>query len=344
MFTESLPGSSPFLSFPRELRDQIYDSLLYAPIGSLSPSVPGHLIDVSERHTVTRPKLDWKWQTHASRGSCFGILYTCRQTYTEVVECFERQQKLGGMSFELDVILVGITNPERSLWTYWTDEIWPTWIVLPLCTYPEGLNASSLISVDLNPKCKNLDVSLRLQSELTIRWSANGGLSKIVRNLFTMLARFLLYGPAGLYRNTDTNHVWSIDTLSVNLSSVESFTDPLYNNQIHTVPIEILTDSVMRLKFFLDVLCSAGALSDRVRLVRFSVEGVLENEWLIDREKTMSPTMKDDWAFYGWVIDRDVEEEMRRLHNFQPRTFEMALTRRKRWHLPWSLTSCCRVQ
>ncbi|KAJ3973985.1 hypothetical protein EV361DRAFT_896898 [Lentinula raphanica] len=198
--------SSSFLSLPREIRDNIYETLLYVPIGTPSPSIPVHLIeDLLDSYSYSPDLMfDWNWQTeHAPRGSCFGILYTCRQIYTEIVECFERQEKLGGMSFELDIILRGVVLD---------------WTVLPLCTYPQGFDGSSLISTDRHPKCKNL-------------------------------------------------------------------------------------------KNYLDEAHTAGALFDRIRLVRLSLEGVLDTEWLVDQGKTMSSLEKEFWAsMYGWVIDADSEE------------------------------------
>ncbi|KAJ3728513.1 hypothetical protein C8R42DRAFT_653950 [Lentinula raphanica] len=314
--------SSSFLSLPREIRDNIYETLLYAPIGTPSPSIPVHLIEDLNSYSYSPDLMfDWNWQTeHAPRGSCFGILYTCRQIYTEIVECFERQEKLGGMSFELDIILRGVVLDYDRGWNLvnWGDEIWPTWTVLPLCTYPQGFDGSSLIATDRHPKCKTLEVSLRVQSEMALRWSDPDLLERLTRSLFTMLARFLLYGPAGFCKITNPDHrVWKIDTLSINLSRVTSFTDP-YNGQTCTVPDEVVEDSITHLKNYLDEAHTAGALFDRIRLVRLSLEGVLDTEWLVDQGKTMSSLEKELWASrYGWVIDADSEERRISWHKLQ---------------------------
>ncbi|KAJ3798086.1 hypothetical protein GGU11DRAFT_744626 [Lentinula aff. detonsa] len=333
------PSASPFFSLARELRDKIYDLLLWTPIGTALPSIPGHLLDIPERYYVNRPICDWHWRIPVSRGSCFGILYTCRQAYAEVVECIERQERHGGMSFELDIALIGEPALEERMYLG-SEQIWPTWILLPLCTYPVLTQdrkdfADSLTSITVNSKCKNLHVSLRLQSELTYRWLGSGGLTRLTRNLFTMLARFLLYGPAGLSRKTDATRVWSIDTLSVNVLSTGTFTDS-YSDRPHTVPIEVVEDSVICLNDLLHRLCNAGALSDRVRVVRLSVEGVLKNEWLINGGESLPPPEREVWAAYGWTIDKED-----RLKELNPHGIDMTPKER---HLRWSLNSCCRVQ
>ncbi|KAJ3920870.1 hypothetical protein F5877DRAFT_76721 [Lentinula edodes] len=329
--------SGPFLSLARELRDKIYDFLLYTPIGTPSTSISGHLIDVSEPYWMfmTRPKLDWHWQIPVSRGSCFGILYACRQVYAEVVECIERQDGRGGMSFELEIALIGVPHPEdRTI--LGVEQVWPSWIVLPLCTYPVFLHdsknfaGSPLTSTGVNAKCKNLDVSLKLQSEVAYRWLVISGLSRLTQILFTMLARFLLYGPLGLYRNTDTNRVWNIDILTVNVMSVGTFTDP-YSGQSRPVPIEVVEESVGFLSRYINELCTEGALSDRVRVVRFAVEGELKREWLINRGEGLSPLAKKDWAAYGWKIDAQDRSRESNLHhvvntNIAPRKRKNQLT------------------
>ncbi|KAJ3827869.1 hypothetical protein F5880DRAFT_1608948 [Lentinula raphanica] len=249
--------SSSFLSLPREIRDNIYETLLYVPIGTPSPSIPVHLIeDLLDSYSYSPDLMfDWNWQTeHAPRGSCFGILYTCRQIYTEIVECFERQEKLGGMSFELDIILRGV-----------------------VLDYDRGFRRF-LVDFD------------RPSSEMQ---KSGGIVESAIR--------------AALWTNPD-HRVWKIDTLSINLSRVTSFTDP-YNGQTCTVPDEVVEDSITHLKNYLDEAHTAGALFDRIRLVRLSLEGVLDTEWLVDQGKTMSSLEKEFWAsMYGWVIDADSEE------------------------------------
>ncbi|KAJ4475712.1 hypothetical protein J3R30DRAFT_3706315 [Lentinula aciculospora] len=333
-----LSPTPPFLSLARELRDRIYDLLLSTPIATPSPSIPGHLIDVSERYRLTRPALDWHWQIPVSRGSCFGILYTCHQIYAEVVECIESQERRGGMSFELDIAVIGLLHPAESVYFGAESWIWPTWIVLPLCSYPVFLHEckdfanSPLISTSIY-KCKNLVVSLKLQSKLTFSWLYSSGLSTLIKNLFTMLARFLLCGPLGLYTEPHNGCVWSIDILSVNILKAGSFTDP-YTDQSHVVPIRVIEDSILYLTRYIDELCTKGALSGRVRVVRLTVEGELEHEWLINEGERLSPAEKEDWARYGWTIDaQEIPGESRTLEH----TVNIAPERRK-----WN--SCCRVQ
>ncbi|KAH7872670.1 uncharacterized protein C8R40DRAFT_1173420 [Lentinula edodes] len=340
----SSPSSSPsLLSLAREIRDQIYESLLSAPSGTHSPSIPGHLVLSTldnywtpRTYTYNWPIPEWHWQIPVGRGSCFGILYTCRQIHTELLECINRR---GGMSFELEIALIGLHYEDSEV--YLGDErIWPTWIVHPLCTDPmaphgcqEFANSSS---TGVTSKCRNLDVSLILQSELPYKWLGSGGLTTVPRNLFIMLARFLVNGPLGLYRiNTNTSRVWSIDILMMNVLSAGTFTDQ-HSDQLHTVPAEVVEDSVHHLSVRLDQLCTKGALSDRVRVVRLAVDGDLKREWLINQGERLSPDEKKEWARYGWTIDAQKSLEGSDVVDMEIVSREQRSTSR--------FKACCRVQ
>ncbi|KIK58155.1 hypothetical protein GYMLUDRAFT_45351 [Collybiopsis luxurians FD-317 M1] len=289
-----------FLSLARELRDEIYDALLFAVIADPLPSIPPHLIDTEEWYWRPVGKIEWKWRLPPYRGSCYGLMYSCRQIYTEILQSIERH---GGLSFELNLAAVGIPQAEGSDYIG-GEELWPTWVVFPLCTYPKlqtmtGSDSSS------RAMCKHLHVSFKVQSEGPFRWQGNAGLSRITRNLFTMLARFLLYGPLGLHRDLDSGPEWNIGSLSVDITGAgTTFLDPLDGKKLCTVPVEVIKDVECHLSNWIDTLCCSGALSDRVGAAKLAVNREVKREWSIEKGKSQPAGSKGDWALYGWVINR----------------------------------------
>lgn len=138
----------------------------------------------------------------------------------------------------------------------------------------------------------------------------------MTRHLFSMLANFLLYGPLGLHREatsdsdseSDTSKgcsIWNIDILSVEIiGSGTMFTNPYdpANGQYYEVPSDVVENTKKEMSGNLNKLCSSGALTGRVRVVRLIVDGTTEDEWVIDQQMSFS---KSNWAHYGWVIEWD---------------------------------------
>ncbi|KAF9070574.1 hypothetical protein BDP27DRAFT_1323507 [Rhodocollybia butyracea] len=312
---------STFLLLARELRDQIYDYLLFMRIASPPYPFTATALTQSDR------MYNWYWpgQVSPSRGSCFGIFYSCRQVYAELLSSLERHGKKG-LNFEIKLSMLYIPLPNPGGWPYmFRSPVWPTWIVLPLCRYPKlqlhthdshlSTGNTPPPAVHVNSQCQDLHVSLDVQADSNYRWLDNGGLADLPRALFTMLAKFLLQGPMGLCRPRGASiDMWDIDTLHIDIVGTGStFCDPV-SGSLHTVPHEVVEHAETSLTMHLERLCTSGALSGRVRVVRLAREGEVHREWFVEEGESLSPRAKRDWADNGWVVERDVDiVPMRRL-------------------------------
>ncbi|KAE9404324.1 hypothetical protein BT96DRAFT_973187 [Gymnopus androsaceus JB14] len=311
---------SSFLQLARELRDQIYDDALrFTIIGNPPESLPPHVVDVdgSTLKPAGVSRFSVRWRLPPNRGTCFGLMYSCRQVYEEMLESIDRQD---GVSFELDlIVLAGRTHRSglERIYRIRHEEIWAEWVVLPICTYivPNvpllSTQAPSLAIT--HSKCKNLYVSFRIQCENSFRWSGDGGPAPLTQNLFSMLAKFLLHGPWGLQigespsSDSDSKTLWNIDTLSVDIiGSGTTFTNP-YDGQHYTVPTKVVENTEQALRGnLMGTLCLSGALSGRVRVVRLLVDGELKHECVVDQTMSLSAATKSEWALYGVTIGDEI--------------------------------------
>ncbi|KAE9404323.1 hypothetical protein BT96DRAFT_916891 [Gymnopus androsaceus JB14] len=296
------------LQLARELRDQIYDDALRLTIiGNPPESLPLH-VDSGAFRFSNRVR----WRLPPNRGTCFGLMYSCRQVYEEMLESIDRHD----VSFELDLIVLD-TQPTHGsgserMFRILHEEIWAEWVVLPICTYivPKLQPLSTQTPSLAQSKCKNLHVSFRTQCENRFWWWGNGSPAPLTRNLFIMLAKFLLHGSLGLQirespsSDSDAKTLWNIDTLSVEIiGSGMTFTNP-YDGQHYIVPTKVVEDTETQLRqYLMNRLCLNGALSGRVRVVRLLVDGELKHECVIDHTRSLSAATKSDWARYGWVIE-----------------------------------------
>ncbi|KAE9397389.1 hypothetical protein BT96DRAFT_75633 [Gymnopus androsaceus JB14] len=308
-----------FLLLAREIRDQIYDALLITTITDPPQSVtPQRLINPKDWYTY-RSRVRVPWRLPPNRGSCFGLMYSCRRVCSEVVESIERY---GGVFFELELAAVGIPyrgeeESEEDLQSFYpSEEIWPTWIVFPLCAYPaintsgRSVDATSRELMAANSKCQNLHVSFKVQTLGQFRWPINAGLEYVPATLFAMLAKFLLVGPLGPQSTVKVSELartrgsmWDIDTLSVNVMGAGTrFMNP-YDGRLCTVPNEAVEDAANGLIGHMETLCFSGALSGRVRVVRLAVEGEIKHEWVIEQGRRLLEAYKKDWGAWGWVIE-----------------------------------------
>ncbi|KAF9075673.1 hypothetical protein BDP27DRAFT_950311 [Rhodocollybia butyracea] len=251
---ESQPLST-FLLLARELRDQIYDYLLFMRIAS-----PPNAITAMTEDWIL---YDWHWQVPPSRGSCFGILYSCRQVYTELLSSLERH---GSLNFEIKLSMVHMPVPSPEGWDHLAgrDPIWPTWVVLPLCRYPKlhthdsHLSRNISLPAQVNSQCQDLHVSLDVQADSSYEWLGNACLAELPRNLFTMLAKFLLQGPVGLYKSID---MWNIDTLHcIDVIGTGLTFHDLQNGTLHTVPSEVIEHTEISLYAFGEVVRQRGSV------------------------------------------------------------------------------------
>ncbi|KAE9397390.1 hypothetical protein BT96DRAFT_75624 [Gymnopus androsaceus JB14] len=250
-------------------------------------------------------------------------MYSCRQACSEVLESIKRHD--GAVSFELELAAVGIPFPEEEeaedlQIIYRSAEIWPTWIVFPLCAYPTIDTSSVGVAnrsepMNTNSKCQNLHVSFKVQTEGGLRWFATGGLAFVPSTLFAMLARFLLVGPLGPQSSLKDaelartgGSMWDIDTLSVNVTGAGAvFMNP-YDGRLCTVPVEAVEDAANGLVGHMETLCFSGALSGRVRVVRLAVEGEIKHEWVIEQGKRLPEACRKEWEACGWVTERVRED------------------------------------
>ncbi|KAE9383596.1 hypothetical protein BT96DRAFT_1027136 [Gymnopus androsaceus JB14] len=294
---------SSFLQLARELRDQIYnDALRFTTIRNPPESLPPHAVDVDgDSRPIEAP--------------VSALMYSCRQVYEEMLESIDRQD---GVSSELDLIVLDLGQHIVRIWMeigpILHEEIWAEWAVLPICTYivpnlqPLSTQTHSLAIT--HSKCKHLHVSFRIQCEYTFRWWGDGGPAPLTRNLFSMLAKFLLHGPWGLQigespsSDSDSKTLWNIDTLSVDIiGGGTTFTNP-YDGQHYIVPTKVVENTEQGLHGnLMGTLCLSGALSGRVRVVRLLVDGELKHECVVDQKRSLSAATKSDWALYGWVIE-----------------------------------------
>ncbi|KAE9397388.1 hypothetical protein BT96DRAFT_1020862 [Gymnopus androsaceus JB14] len=292
--------------FSNKNPSQIYDALLIITIATPPQSItPRPFIKEGKKWPYDRSH-GVPWRLPPSRGSCFGLMYSCRKACSEVLESIERHG--GAVSFELELAAVGIPFPEEEAEDlqiiYRSAEIWPTWIVFPLYAYPIIDRSGSSVEVtnrepmNTNSKCQNLHVSFKVQTEGEFRWFANGGLAFVPSTLFAMLARFLLVGPLGPQSSLEDaelartgGSMWVIDTL------------------LCTVPVEAVEDAANGLVGHMETLCFSGALSGRVKVVRLAVEGEIKHEWVIEQGKRLPEAWRKNWERCGWVIER-VKEDM----------------------------------
>ncbi|KAE9404319.1 hypothetical protein BT96DRAFT_916885 [Gymnopus androsaceus JB14] len=185
---------STFLQLARELRDQIYDdALLFTDIGNPPESLPLHVVDASSSKPagVFQFSNRVRWRLPPNRGTCFGLVYSCRQVYEEMLESIDRQD---GVSFELDLVVLDTQPRYRSdlerIFGILHEEIWAEWVVLPICTYIVP-NLQPLLtqtpSLAFRPsECKSLHVSFRTQCENSFWWWGNGGPAPLTRNFCYM--------------------------------------------------------------------------------------------------------------------------------------------------------------
>ncbi|KAJ4485417.1 cytochrome P450 [Lentinula aciculospora] len=279
------------LLLAREIRDHIYDELLLDSNDDHTKNSD----QMTRRITVqwTRPTWD---QLPLSRGTCFGLIYSCRQIYSEVLEFIERH---GGVSFKLALSVSKL--PHERL-----EQILPRWNQFALLQYPKSFQ--SLAQPSTNSKCRNFHFTFEIQSEQKFWWLGSGGPAFLARNLFSMFAEFLLHGPLGLHRSlpadSDLGNMWDIDTLVVDVvGGGTSFTE-MDSGRLCTVPDEVLEDSQRQIAMYLDRVCCSGSLAKRVRLVKLSVDGKIKREWLIDQGKSLTVKIREEWAVYGWVIEK----------------------------------------
>ncbi|KAJ3885060.1 hypothetical protein GG344DRAFT_83163 [Lentinula edodes] len=286
-----------FLVLAREIRDHIYDKLLLAP--NETPPEP------SERITLQLTSRPWR-QIPLARGTCVGLMSTCRQVHGEIIASIERH---GGLSFELQL------KVNRIPQGFGYEQILPRWIRFPLLVYPKSLEPRIAASATIpNSKCRKCYLSFEIQSQNTFSWWGDGGPTSLTTTLFNMLAAFLLHGPLGLQYSIPAEsdiraHMWDIDTLVVDvIGGGTTFEDP-DNGQLCTVPETVVTDTQRQLYMQLRKICRSGALAGRVRVVILSVAGDIKNEWLIDQGKKISVKLRDQWARYGWIIEKkDLEK------------------------------------
>jgi len=162
-----------------------------------------------------------------------------------------------------------------------------------------------------------MSVSFRIQSETRFWWWGTIGPGPLTKQLCNMIARFLLHGPLGLPKNSTSeprvdsssgsSSRWSIDTLSIEIiSGIETtYTNP-YDGQSFRVPSIVVEDAERGMEeHLIGTMCSSGALSGRIRVVRLLVDGKVKRECVVDPEKEFPPAEKSDWASYGchWVIE-----------------------------------------
>ncbi|KAF5379865.1 hypothetical protein D9757_007249 [Collybiopsis confluens] len=252
-------------------------------------------------------------------------MYSCKQIHSEFIQSIERH---GGLTFEFELALVGIPYPLLFEEYYPIDreEVWLTPAVLPLCLPSQNDNLSFPQAATT---CKRLHVSIKAQSELNFRWHGNGGLSWTTRSLFTMLARFLLYGPLGLFKNLGTGAEWNISNLFIDITGIgATFEDP-HNGRLRTVPSGVIENVEVNLSEWLDILCRSGALSGRIHTVHLALDGEIKRYWSIEEGKSLPSAVKKDWGDYGWIITR---QDIRR----RPKTVPK--------HRKWSPISRCTLQ
>ncbi|KAJ3846862.1 hypothetical protein EV368DRAFT_69575 [Lentinula lateritia] len=284
-----------FLVLAREIRDHIYDKLLLAP--NETPPEP------SERITLQLTARPWK-QIPLARGTCLGLMSTCRQVYCEIIASIERH---GGLSFELQL------KVNRIPQGFGYEQILPRWIRFPLLMYPKSLEPRIAASATIpNSKCRKFYLTFEIQSQNRFSWWGDGGPTSLTTTLFNMLAAFLLHGPLGLHHSISADpdiraNMWDIDTLVVDAIG-GGYEDP-GNGQLCTVPENVVTDTQRQLYMQLRKICSSGALAGRVRVVTLSVAGDIKNEWSIDQGKKLSVKLRNEWARYGWIIEKkDLEK------------------------------------
>ncbi|KIK66119.1 hypothetical protein GYMLUDRAFT_38624 [Collybiopsis luxurians FD-317 M1] len=278
---------SAFFLLAREIRDLVYETLLFSPLDSQQE------------------------QGQVGPGSCFGMMYSCRQCCVEVLQTIERNR---GVPFSLELEITQGKSKRGS------ENIRQAWILFPLITYSRYLLLTPGEGIALEPatssstvpgkcKCQSFHLSFKVQSGRAFQWWGCGGPANLTSVLFQMLAKFLLRGPVGLNKSlpksSDEGCMWDIDTLVVDVIGVgTTYTDPA-DGQLCTVPSQLVEHCGQSLGHYLDRVCCAGALAKRVRVVRLLVEGEVKQEWSIDQGKSLPEDIRKEWAEYGWVIERN---------------------------------------
>ncbi|KAE9400272.1 hypothetical protein BT96DRAFT_1018957 [Gymnopus androsaceus JB14] len=233
MATVRIP--SAFLQLARELRDMIYHDAWNSTtvIGTPPESIPPHHLtnlNLAEKH-----RLLVEWQPPPNRGTCFGLMYSCRQVYTEMLESIERHD---GISFELDLIAFKKSSADEH----------------------DGRKVKYPKESETSFDWWNIQSDDRPAA--------------LPRYLLSLVANFLLHGPLSLHRaqpslSGGSSSTWNIDTLSIEIiSGRRTYTNP-YDGQMHTVPSWVVDDTEQALEtHVMAMLYSSGALSGLVRAVR----------------------------------------------------------------------------
>jgi len=133
--------------------------------------------------------------------------------------------------------------------------------------------------------------------------------------------------------------MWDIDTLSVHVTGTgTTFVEPYSNDELRTVPANAVMHAELGLAGNLERLCTSGALSGRVRVVKLTGDNGNEREWLIDQGKSLSEGSKKDWAKYGWVIEPGVE------NTWHEEIVNIPVELSRQRHRLFGKLACCHLQ
>ncbi|KAL8925450.1 MAG: hypothetical protein Q9208_003542 [Pyrenodesmia sp. 3 TL-2023] len=265
--SQSAEGSFPFLQLSRELRDNVYETLLLS--SRPPPSSPEH----GSAHKYPSKKEEYcyfedhnHYPTDDLESTSGPLLLTCRQISGEVEEAAVRLTKSNRSLYRLDLMLLD----ERELYV--------TWLAFPFTTNEIPI----------------LDVDFRLLGDVegkksTLR-GGNGGPPRLIWGLFTLIERFLQRGPDFLApRNRGRD--MRIGELRINVLTPPSPPPGGYaggslwrrRRKGHISP----EDMVQFLISYMDALLRRGRYTasyshlvfERIKRMIFSLDGVEKKHW-----------------------------------------------------------------
>lgn len=270
----SAPTGPIILALPREIRDEIYLTILQSPNEPpSSPEYPSPIAAGSGTELKRHPRIRYPVNIYP-RYTCQDLLESNHQLNTEVREALARHDaSKQGLDSKLDLMIRGF-------------DVWPTWTLLP----------GPVTHI------RNLGVEMRIFDDYHgSQFDGDGGPGPIFQPLFHLLSGFFHHGPQFVYKGPVERQL-HVDTMTftIYVSSMkkEQLQKDVFDVQSQHVITSVRRRIVHSVWLKLRMIASRGALSGRVsRLKLITDEDV--KEFLVPDRKLAQETV-DYWDAYGY--------------------------------------------
>lgn len=277
---------SSFLDVPREVRDRIIELVLCSQTGTpymeTATEERVELDDFENRWQYARVKVKYAKQVHITSTS---LLLVNHQVHVETVEAVNRLPSK--RSYRLDVAVV---NEEG---------LYPTWISVPsLSTRVDKVHSSFRVVGFLDQKGRQL-----------FRGSSDGAPPAIGWTFYSLLERFLQYGPVG-YRKSPTDKRISTKLLEIDLLTREDVHQSEKGRESRMVTVgdrQVLNSEYLAgwLSGFIGDLLGmsiytaeyGAILYERVGIIKVMLDGHVKRQWDLaeELEKHQSAGESSNW-------------------------------------------------